>query len=313
MAKRILILGALGQIGTDLVETLRAKHGSEQVLATDIRHPETSAGPFELVNAAKEEEIRKAVEAFQPDEVYHLVATLSATAERNPLPSWNLNMNALFYVLELAREGKIGKVFWPSSIAAFGPNSPKDPCLQTTVMDPSTVYGISKLSGELWCHYYHEKYGVDVRSIRYPGLISWKAQPGGGTTDYAVDIFHQALDKGAYTSYINAGTRLPMMYMPDAIEATIQLMEAPPEEVPIRTSYNISAFSFDPVELAEAIRLHKPDFKLHIDPDYRDAIAQGWPASIDDSEARAHWGLNPRFDLHGMVADMFENLRRLRA
>jgi nucleoside-diphosphate-sugar epimerase len=310
MAKRILVLGALGQIGTELIEELRAKHGTDNVLATDIRHPESYSGPFEILDANNALALGELVGRFQPDEVYHMVAMLSATAEKHPMPAWNLNMNSLFHVLELAKAGRIGRVFWPSSIAAFGPNSPKDPCLQTTVMDPSTVYGISKLSGELWCNYYHQKFGVDVRSIRYPGLISWKAEPGGGTTDYAVEIFSEALKKGRYTSYINSGTRLPMMYMPDAIKATIQLMEAPAERVRLRTSYNIAAFSFDPIELAEAIRNEQISLELEIDPDFRDQIAQGWPAVIDDSEAREHWGHSPSFSLQQMTQDMLFHLKK---
>lgn len=303
-----MILGALGQIGTDLVETLRAKHGNENVLATDLRQTSDNSGPFKILNAKDRSALEAIVDEFQPDEIYHMVAMLSATAEKKPMDGWDLNMSSLFHVLELAKAGKVGRVFWPSSIAAFGPGSPKDPCPQTTVMDPTTVYGISKLSGELWCQYYHDQYGVDVRSIRYPGLISWKAEPGGGTTDYAVSIFHEALKNGKYTSFINEGTRLPMMYMPDAIAATIGLMEANPEDVKLRTSYNIGAFSFDPVELASSIQKVMPNFTLSIEPDFRDEIAQGWPAVVNDDEARAHWGHNPKFSLDEMVEDMLKNI-----
>ncbi len=304
-----MILGALGQIGTELTEALRKMYGSESVLATDIRaSEETQEGPFELLDACDKRALGELVDAFRPDEIYHLVAMLSANAEKAPVKGWDLNMDSLFHVLELAREKKVDKVFWPSSIAAFGPASPKDPCPQNTYMDPSTVYGISKLSGELWCRYYHDQYGVDVRSVRYPGLISWKGEPGGGTTDYAVEIFHEALRSNAYTSFIDRDTRLPMMYMPDALSATLKIMEAPAEKVKIRTAYNIGSISFTPGELAEAIRMERPDFQLRVAPDFRDAIAQSWPAVLDDLPARKDWGHDPKFGLQEMVRDMLKNI-----
>ena len=309
MAKRIMILGALGQIGTELTEALRKMYGSDRVLATDIRNSEGSQkGRFVPLDACDKKALGELVDAFRPDEIYHLVAMLSANAEKAPIKGWDLNMASLIHVLELAREKKVGKVFWPSSIAAFGPSSSKDPCPQNTYMDPSTVYGISKLSGELWCRYYHDQYGVDVRSVRYPGLISWKGEPGGGTTDYAVEIFHEALRSNAYTSFIDRDTRLPMMYMPDALSATLKIMEVPAEKVKIRTAYNIGAISFTPGELAEAIRMERRDFQLSFAPDFRDAIARGWPAVMDDQAARMHWGHDPKFGLHEMVRDMLTNI-----
>ncbi len=311
MSKKILVLGALGQIGTDLVDALRLRFGVESVIASDIRRPaHVSEGIFVEIDAKDRESMRKAVVEHGITEVYHLVAMLSATAEKHPIAGWDLNMISLFNVLELAKEGLLKKVFWPSSIAAFGPTSPKDPCDQTVVMDPATVYGISKLSGELWCSYYFEKYGVDVRSVRYPGLISWKAEPGGGTTDYAVDIFHKALAQDKYTCYIAPESSLPMMYMEDAIESTIGIMEAKAEDVRIRTSYNIAAFSVNPRILAEEIQKHRPNFEIRYDIDFRDVIAQGWPASMLDKEAREHWGHNPKFDLSKMTEEMLARLAK---
>jgi len=311
MSKKILVLGALGQIGTDLVSSLRVRFGKESVVASDIRKPtHFIEEPFVVVDAKDREALRKVIVEYGITEVYQLVAMLSATAEKNPIAGWDLNMITLFNVLELAKEGLLKKVFWPSSIAAFGPSSPKDSCGQTVVMDPATVYGISKLSGELWCSYYFEKFGVDVRSIRYPGLISWKAEPGGGTTDYAVDIFHKALADNKYSCYIAPETNLPMMFMEDAIESTIGIMEASAEEVQIRTSYNIAAFSVNPRILAEEIKKHRPNFEISYDVDFRDQIAQGWPASMLDNEARAHWGHNPKYDLPRMVKEMLERLSK---
>ncbi len=309
MQENILVLGSSGQIGTELVEALREKYGNDHVVASDLRKPNgEQSGPFEQLDAMNREQLEAVVSKYQITQVYHLVAMLSATAEKVPMKGWDLNMQSLFHTLEMAREKKINKLFWPSSIAAFGPTTPKEDTPQYTVMDPGTVYGISKLSGELWCDYYHKKYGVDVRSIRYPGLISYKAEPGGGTTDYAVDIFHQAKKQGRYTCYLAAETALPMMYMPDAIKATIGIMEAPAAAVKIRTSYNLSAFSFTPEDLAAKIRDHIPAFELDYEVDFRDAIAQGWPQSIDDAEARAHWGWQEEYSLDDMVKDMLENV-----
>ena len=311
MSNRILILGALGQIGSELTDALRQKYGIEAVIASDVKDNSGTSGPYVKLDATNYHDVEKVVDEWGISEVYNLVAMLSATAEQMPMKGWNLNMDSLFVTLELAKAKKIKRLFWPSSIAAFGPNSPKAPCIQSTVMDPSTVYGISKLSGELWCQYYFEKYGVDVRSVRYPGLISYKTLPGGGTTDYAVDIFFKALRDKKYTSYIAQNTRLPMMYMDDAIEATIKLMEAPSEEVKIRTSYNLAAFSFTPQELGVLIKKYVPDFELDYSVDYRDGIAQGWPQVMDDMEARTDWGYMPKFSLESMVAKMLNEVARL--
>jgi nucleoside-diphosphate-sugar epimerase len=267
-----------------------------------------ASGPFEVVNALDFNQIEDVLEKYQIDEVYLMAALLSATAEKNPAFAWDLNMNSLFHVLNLAKAGKIKKVFWPSSIAVFGPTTPKQNTPQYTVMEPSTVYGISKQSGERWCEYYHNIYGVDVRSIRYPGLISWSTPPGGGTTDYAVDIYHKALSDGTYTCFLSEETRLPMMYMDDAIRATVEIMQAPAENVKIRSSYNLSAMDFTPKEIAEAIKKEIPDFTIGYAPDFRQKIADSWPQSIDDSSARQDWGWKHDFDLAAMTTDMLEHL-----
>lgn len=311
MQENILVLGASGQIGTDLVGALRATYGDPHVIASDLKKPAAhilESGPFVELNAMDRGAIEETVRKYKITQVYHLVAMLSATAEKNPMKGWELNMQSLFHTLEMAREKKIQKLYWPSSIAAFGPTTPKEDTPQQTIMDPGTVYGISKLSGELWCQYYHDKYGVDVRGLRYPGLISYKAAPGGGTTDYAVEIFHQAKKEGKYECYLAADTALPMMYMPDAIKATVGIMEAPAEQVKLRTSYNVSAFSFDPANLANSVRKHIPDFEISYNVDERNAIALGWPQSIDDSVAREHWGWKPDYSLDDMVKEMLENV-----
>jgi nucleoside-diphosphate-sugar epimerase len=243
-------------------------------------------------------------------QIYLLAAILSATGEKNPSLAWHLNMQSLLNVLDIAREEKLHKIYWPSSIAVFGPTSPKQDCPQQTVIEPSTVYGISKYAGEFWCNYYFNKFGVDVRSLRYPGLISYKSAPGGGTTDYAVEIFHEALEEKRYTSFLRKDTFLPMMYMPDAIRATIELMEAPAEKIKTRTSYNISAMSFSPEEIGAEIKKHIPAFTIGYEPDYRQQIADSWPQSIDDKEARAEWGWAHEYDLPAMTADMLENLQK---
>lgn len=303
------MLGASGQIGTELVEQLRKNYSTEQIVACDIRRPAAEqTGPFEEVNALDRERLEEVVKKHSITQVYHLVAMLSATAEKYPMKGWDLNMQSLFHLLEMAREKQFAKLYWPSSIAAFGPTTPRQSTPQHTVMDPSTVYGISKLSGELWCDYYHKQYGVDVRSLRYPGLISYRTEPGGGTTDYAVEIFSKAKKEGKYECYINKGTTLPMMYMPDAIKATIGIMEAPAHTVKLRTSYNIAAFSFDPERIAQEIRNHLPEFELSYQVDNRDKIAQGWPQSIDDSVAREDWGWHADFSLEEMVKDMLANI-----
>lgn len=312
MNKTILILGACGQIGTELTLALRQKYGNESVVASDIRQPEQSEllnGPFEVLDASRASALRSVCEKHKIHTVYHLVAMLSATGEKFPMKAWDLNMQSLLYVLELAREKVIQKLFWPSSIAVFGPTSPKQNTPQQTVMEPSTVYGISKLAGERWCEYYFNKYGVDVRSVRYPGLISWKSQPGGGTTDYAVEIYYKALEEGRYTSFLSAHRALPMMYMDDAIRATIELTEAPAEQVKVRNSYNLAGISFDPTSIAASIEKKIPGFECYCVPDFREEIAASWPESIDDSAAQEDWGWSIEFDLDGMTAAMLTNLK----
>jgi nucleoside-diphosphate-sugar epimerase len=311
MEHNILVLGAGGQIGSELVEGLRKIYGTDHVIASDIRKEPPALlleGPYEIIDATDRNRLEAVVEQYGITQVYHLVAMLSATAEKMPMKGWDLNMNTLFHILEMAKEGKIQRVFWPSSIAAFGPNTPKSKVPQYTTMDPTTVYGISKLTGELWCDYYHKQYGVDVRSLRYPGLISYKTQPGGGTTDYAVDIFHQAKAQNSYECFLAEDTVLPMMYMPDAIKATIGIMEAPAENVKIRTAYNLGAFSFDPQTLARIIQQHHPGFSISYAPDFRQKIAANWPQNIDDSAARQDWGWSNDFSLVDMVKDMLENV-----
>lgn len=311
MSEKILVLGSSGQIGTDLVETLRANYGADNVIASDLRQPSAerlAQGPFETLNALDAQAAFDVIKKHGVTQVYHLVAMLSATAEKMPLKGWDLNMQSLFNFLEMAREKHFKKMYWPSSIAAFGPNTPRESTPQLTVMDPGTVYGISKLAGELWCEYYFKKYGVDTRGLRYPGLISYKTEPGGGTTDYAVDIFHKAAKDQDFTCYLDKDTSLPMMYMPDAIKATIGIMEAPAEQVKVRTSYNVGSFSFNPEQLAEAIRKEKPNFKMDYNIDSRNDIAKGWPSSIDDSVARKDWNWQADYSLEAMVKDMLKNL-----
>ncbi|UUC46422.1 L-threonine 3-dehydrogenase [Flavobacterium cerinum] len=313
MNTTILIIGACGQIGSELTVKLRQIYGNDNVIASDIRKGNqefVSTGPFEVVNAMDFNQIEEVVEKYQVDEVYLMAALLSATAEKNPAFAWDLNMNSLFHILNLAKAGKIKKIFWPSSIAVFGPTTPRIDTPQYTVMEPSTVYGISKQTGERWCEYYSQKYGVDVRSIRYPGLISWTTPPGGGTTDYAVDIYYKALEDKKYTCFLSEETALPMMYMDDAIKATVSIMQAPAEEVKIRSSYNLSAMSFTPKEIAAAIQKHIPEFTIGYEPDFRQAIADSWPASIDDTSARQDWGWQHDFDLEKMTAVMLENLSK---
>ena len=311
MNPKILIIGACGQIGTELTHQLRALYGVENVIASDIRklnNDVVNSGPFEVVNALDFNQIEHLVEMHQITDVYLMAALLSATAEKNPAFAWDLNMNSLFHVLNLAKAGKIKKIFWPSSIAVFGPTTPKENTPQYTIMEPSTVYGISKQAGERWCEYYHNIFGVDVRSIRYPGLISWTTLPGGGTTDYAVDIYHKALSDGKYECFLTSETKMPMMYMDDAIAATINIMKAPAEQIKIRSSYNLAAMSFTPTEIAAEIKKHIPELEVTYEPDFRQKIADSWPASIDDSRAREDWGWNHEFDLEMMTVDMLKNL-----
>jgi nucleoside-diphosphate-sugar epimerase len=312
MNPKILIIGACGQIGTELTQKLRKMYGTENVIASDIRKLNTdvvNSGPFEVVNALDFNQIENLVEAHQITDVYLMAALLSATAEKNPAFAWDLNMNSLFHVLNLAKAGKIKKIFWPSSIAVFGPTTPKENTPQYTIMEPSTVYGISKQAGERWCEYYHNIFGVDVRSIRYPGLISWSSPPGGGTTDYAVDIYYKALADKQYECFLSSETKMPMMYMDDAINATINIMKAPAEQIKIRSSYNLAAMSFTPTEVAAEIKKHIPEFTISYEPDFRQKIADSWPASIDDSRAREDWGWKHEFDLETMTVDMLEHLK----
>ncbi|WP_276360365.1 NAD-dependent epimerase/dehydratase family protein [Daejeonella sp. H1SJ63] len=314
MHEKIVVIGSNGQIGTELVSELRKSYGDGNVIACDIRRPDydiKNAGPFEFVNVLEKEILNQLFKKYKPTQVYLLAALLSATGEQNPKLAWDLNMNGLLNVLDLALEYNTARVYWPSSIAAFGPNSPKDHTPQYCIMDPNTVYGISKLAGERWCEYYFQRYGLDVRSIRYPGLISWKAAPGGGTTDYAIHIFHDALKKQAYQSFLSAETELPMMYMDDAIRGTIELMDAPAEKISIRSSYNFTGMSFTPETLANEIKKHIPGFKLgYTEYDQRQAIADSWPRSIDDGIAERDWGWKPDFDLTKMTAEMLNNLRK---
>lgn len=307
---RILIIGANGQIGTELAELLAQRHGGHAVITSDLapvgRVPGIAHEALDVTDAAA---LHTVVKRHKVTQVYHLAAALSATGEKHPQWAWNLNMVGLLNVLELARNEKLERVFWPSSIAAFGPGTPRDHTPQATVMDPTTVYGISKLAGEGWCRWYHANHGVDVRSLRYPGLISWKTPPGGGTTDYAVEIFHEALKHGRYTCFLGEQQALPMMYMPDALRATVELMEAPAEAISERGSYNLGGVSFTPVQLAAAIRKRIPQFQLRCEPDFREQIAASWPNSIDDSVAQRDWGWKLQYDLQAMVDDMLENLR----
>ncbi len=302
----------MGQIGTELVEELRKKFGEDQVIAADIKDIEkkSKSGIYETLNVLNGKRLFEIIKQYEIEEVYLLAALLSATAEANIKFAWDLNMNGLFNVLDLAKEGHIKKIYWPSSIAVFGPNTPKDNTPQYTIMEPSTVYGISKQTGERWCEYYFNKFGVDVRSLRYPGLIGYKSAPGGGTTDYAVHIFHEALQKNSYESFLSENTALPMMYMPDAIDATISIMEAPKEQVKIRSSYNLGGFSFTPAQLADEIRLYLPDFQISYKPDQRQAIADSWPNSINDDFAVKDWNWKQKFGLKEMVKDMLTNLKK---
>ncbi|MGB5667148.1 MAG: NAD-dependent epimerase/dehydratase family protein [Maribacter sp.] len=311
MQKSILIVGACGQIGTELTFALREKFGNDCVIASDIREGSEnlmSSGPFELLDATNYLALEDIVVHYEIQEVYLMAAMLSATAEKFPMRAWNLNMNSLFNVLNLAKEKKIDKVFWPSSIAVFGPNTPRENTPQSTIMEPTTVYGISKQSGERWCNYYHKKYGVDVRSVRYPGLISWKTMPGGGTTDYAIEIYHKALSDKSYSCFLKEDTKLPMMFMEDAIRATIQLMETKSDNIKIRSSYNLAAMSFTPAEIAKNIQNHIPEFKIAYKPDFRQDIADSWPSSINDTEAQKDWGWQPEFELDGTTDEMLKNL-----
>lgn len=309
---KILVIGASGQIGVELTLALRKQYGNNNVIASDLREQNPlleGTGPYVSLDVMNKEMLHVQVIRQNITQIYLLAAILSATGEKNPSLAWHLNMQGLLNVLEIAREENIKKVYWPSSIAVFGPTSPKQNCPQQTIIEPITVYGISKYAGEFWCNYYHQRFGVDVRSIRYPGLISYKSAPGGGTTDYAVEIYSEALDEKKYECFLNENTYLPMMYMPDAIRATIELMEAPTSAITVRTSYNISGMSFSPKEIAASIQKHIPEFTISYKPDYRQQIAESWPQSIDDSTANTDWGWKPKYDLEKMTEDMLLNLK----
>lgn len=312
MKKRILIIGASGQIGTELTVFLRSKFGNHKVIASDIREGSEElmqSGPFEVLDAMDYDAVQEIIIRHEITDVYLMAAMLSATAEKFPMKAWSLNMDSLFHVLNLAKDKKIEKVFWPSSIAVFGPTTPKTDTPQRTVMEPSTVYGISKQTGERWCEYYHNRYGVDVRSIRYPGLISYKTLPGGGTTDYAVDIYHKALKHKKYICFLNEKTTLPMMFMDDAIRATVSIMEAEANHIKVRSSYNISGMTFNPEEITASIQKSIPEFKISYEPDFRQAIADSWPQSIDDSVAQQDWNWKSRITLDEMSEIMLKNLK----
>ena len=309
----ILVVGASGQIGTELVIQLRSIYGNSSVVASDLKSATKEimeGGPFENLDIMDESRLHEVIKKHKVTQIYLLAALLSAKAEKNIELGWALNMRSLSHVLDLARYGKIKKIYWPSSIAVFGPSTPKINTGQYTVMEPNTVYGISKQAGERWCEYYYNKFGVDVRSLRYPGLISWKEKPGGGTTDYAIHIYHEALKRQKYECFLSATTTLPMMYMSDGIRATLELMEAPAEKIKIRSAYNIAGISFNPEEIANTIKKHIPKFEISYKLDYRQSIADSWPQSIDDHFARAHWGWKQQFDLNEITKNMIANLRK---
>lgn len=310
--EKILVIGACGQIGVELTLALRKIYGGANVIASDLREENPllkDTGPYVSLDVMNKEMLHVQVIRQNITQIYLLAAILSATGEKNPNLAWHLNMQSLLNVLEIAKDENIRKIYWPSSIAVFGPTSPKIKCPQQTIIEPTTVYGISKYAGEFWCNYFFNRYQVDVRSIRYPGLISYKSEPGGGTTDYAVEIFHDAIEENKYTCFLKEDTYLPMMYMPDAIRATIELMESSADKITVRTSYNISGMSFSPKEIGEEIKKHIPGFKIEYKPDYRQPIAESWPQSIDDSVASKDWNWKPEFNLSSMVNDMMLNLK----
>lgn len=308
--EKILVIGAAGQLGSELIQGFWKHYGKEHVLGTDIKEPQgvLAQGNFEILDVMKPNKLMELLKKNTFTQLYHLAAVLSATGEKNPKSAWRLNMESLIHVLDAAIACKIPKVYWPSSIAVFGPTTPKHETPQDTIMDPITIYGISKQAGERWCEWYHRKHGLDVRSLRYPGLIGYKTQPGGGTTDYAVEIFLQALKEKKYESFLKHDTYLPMMYMDDAVKATIELMESAPEKIQVRSAYNIAGMSFCPSEIALEIKKHIPEFEISYRPDFRQTIADSWPRSIDDSRARTEWGWKPHFDLEKMSTDILKNL-----
>jgi len=307
---KILITGANGQIGRVLTEELRKIYGTEAILATDITKLPITIEPFEFLDILNGQRLKEIVHDHNITQIYHLAAILSANGEWNPIKTWNINLNGLLSILEIAREREMDKIFFPSTIAVFGNTTPRINTPQDVPLLPTTVYGMSKCTGELWCNYYHQRYGVDVRSLRYPGIIGWQSLPAGGTTDYAVEIFHAALKSGIYECFLAENTRLPMMYMNDAIKATIDLMNVPKENIAIRYSYNLAAMSFTPSEIASEIRKHIPDFTITYKPDFRQGIASSWSESIDDSRARQDWNWKPTFDLASMTSDMLIHLKK---
>ncbi|MBD79110.1 MAG: NAD-dependent epimerase [Crocinitomicaceae bacterium] len=309
MAEKVLIIGSLGQVGRELFESLCGDYGVENVIASDVKESADIKGRYEQLDVLDKDRLYSLIKKEGVTQVYNLAALLSATAEKNPAFGWKLTIDGQFNVLELAKEGHIKKIFWPSSIAVFGPTTPKQQTPQKTVIEPNTVYGIGKLAGEMWNQYYHEKFNVDVRGVRYPGLIGWKSLPGGGTTDYAVDIFYSALRGESFDCFLSHDTSLPMMHMEDAIRATREIMEAPAENIKLRTCYNISAMNFNPQQLAKEIKNHIPNFEITYHPDYRQEIASTWPASINDTEARVHWGWKEKYDMPGLVRNMIKNLK----
>ena len=312
--KKLLVTGSTGQIGSELTLALRKRYGGDNVVAVGHQRKPSdrllNSGPFEIVEIGEMSSVEKVVKKYDIDTVYHLAALLSATGEQNPQLAWNLNMGSLYNVLEIAREQNLTRIFWPSSIAVFGPSTPRDNTPQETVMIPGTMYGVTKVAGELLCNYYFHKYGVDVRGLRYPGIISSETPPGGGTTDYAVEIFYEAVKKKQYTCFVREDTVLPMMYMPDCLKSTIDLMEADPITVKRHDSYNVAGLSFSAGELADEIRKHSPEFKCNYKPDFRQKIADSWPMSVDDSQARKDWGWKPSCDLATMTKDMLGKLSK---
>ena len=308
--EKILVTGAGGQIGTVLSKALREVYGENNVIGSDIKSHKDQPGPFVILDILNPQRLREIIDDFEITQIYHLAAILSAHGEWKPLKTWNVNFNALLNIFEIAKDKGIHKIFFPSTVAVFGPTTPQDNTPQHTSLEPTTVYGMSKIAGELWSQYYNKKYGLDIRSVRFPGIVSYQSMPGGGTTDYAVEIFHEAIKRGSYECFLEKDTFLPMLYMRDAISGTLKLMEAPADSLTIRTSYNLSSMSFSPEELANEIKKHLPEFTISYKPDFRQQIADSWSHSIDDSKARADWGWNPEYNLEKMTKDMIFQLNK---